>query len=131
MAEMSNLNTGVRLLSIFTKMTKEPKRSSDFSDIVYGQVISVAPLTIKIDNRNIISENMLVVGALCKQTIIKIPFPEKGQVKHQHQGVHGMTSMELPQIELWRGLNVGDKVIMIRFMQGQKYFILQRKEGIP
>lgn len=125
------MNSGARLLTVFRKFTKEPKKSSDFSDVVYGQVVSVAPLSIKIDDKNVISSNMLVVGALCKETIIKIPFPEKGEVKHKHQGVHGPTSMELPQIQLWRGLNVGDTVILIRFAQGQKYFVLQRKEGIP
>lgn len=129
-----NPNAGTRLLSIMRKMTKEPKQSSDFTDVIYGQVVSVAPLSIKIDNKNIITENMLVLGALCKQTIIEIPFPQKGQIKHRHEAIHnGMhnTTMEMPKIELWRGLNVGDTVLLIRFAQGQKYYIMQRKEGIP
>lgn len=128
------LTTGVRLLSIMRKVVREPKKSSDYTDVVYGKVISVAPLTIQIDNKNTITENMLVLGALCKQTIIKIPFPEKGEVKHKHEAIHNgkhPTTMEMPEIQLWRGLNVGDTVILIRFAQGQKFYVMQRKEGIP
>ena len=113
----------VRILSITRKMVKQRAQSSDMSDCVYGTVLSVSPLSVQ-----------LVVGALCKETIIKIPFPEKGQVKHKHQAIHnGMhnTTEELPEIQLWRGLNPGDRVILIRFNNGQKFLIQQRVEGIP
>lgn len=41
------------------------------------------------------------------------------------------TTEELPEIQLWRGLNPGDRVILIRFNNGQKFLIQQRVEGIP
>lgn len=134
MSIANNMNTGVRLLSIMRRIVREPKKSSDYTDVVYGSVISVAPLTVQIDNKNTISGDMIVVGALCKETIIQIPFPEKGEVRHKHQAIHDgyhNTTMEMPKIQLWRGLNVGDTVLMIRFAQGQKYYLMQRKEGIP
>lgn len=127
---MDEFNNGTRLLSTLLRIQKKSV-SSDYTDVIYGKVVSVAPLTIQIDDKNRISGNMIVLGALCKETIIKIPFPEKGEVKHDHMGVHGRTSKELPKIQLWRGLNVGDTVIMIRFAHGQKYYVMQRKEGIP
>ena len=34
------------------------------------------------------------------------------------------------QTSMWRGLNAGDKVMMIKLARGQKYYILQRKEGV-
>lgn len=134
MAKKYDPSVGYRLVSTLIRITRKPKKSSDFTDVIYGRVTSVAPLTVQIDDKNVVTGDMLVVGALCKETIIDIPFPEKGQVKHQHQAIHDgyhNTTMELPKIQLWRGLNVGDIVVMIRFAQGQKYFILQRKEGIP
>ena len=124
----------VRILSITRKMVKQRAQSSDMSDCVYGTVLSVSPLSVQLDSRTTLGENQLVVGALCKETIIKIPFPEKGQVKHKHQAIHnGMhnTTEELPEIQLWRGLNPGDRVIVIRFNNGQKFLIQQRVEGIP
>ena len=72
----------VRILSITRKMVKQRAQSSDMSDCVYGTVLSVSPLSVQLDSRTTLGENQLVVGALCKETIIKIPFPEKGQVKH-------------------------------------------------
>lgn len=128
------MNTGARLVHTLRKLTKTSSKSAEYTDVLYADVISVSPLTVKIDEKNVITSDMLVLGALCKQTIIKIPFPQKGEIRHKHQAIHnGMhnTTMEMPEIELWRGLNVGDTVILIRFSQGQKYYIMQRKEGIP
>ena len=34
------------------------------------------------------------------------------------------------QTSMWRGLNAGDTVMMIKLARGQKYYILQRKEGV-
>lgn len=131
---MAESTAGFRLVSITRRMIKQKTQSTDVADCVYGTVLSVAPLSVQLDTRTTLQEAQLVVGALCKETIIKIPFPEKGQIKHKHQAIHeGMhnTTMELPEIQLWRGLNTGDRVILQRFNNGQKYLILQRVEGIP
>lgn len=47
-----------------------------------------------------LTETFLIVGALCQQS------------------------------SLWRGLQVDDKVLMIRMANSQQYYIMQRKEGI-
>lgn len=85
-------------------------------DMITGTVTSISPLKIKTDKIEL-TETFLVLGALCKSTTIKIPERDA-------------TEVALPDILLWRGLQVGDKVYMIRFSEGQKYYVLQRKEGI-
>ena len=109
-------------------------------------------LTYRLDftNRRIIgkielTESFLVVGALCKATTIKIP--KRDTYTHKHKILEHTTEPAgpdlhthvinefysedaLPDILLWRGLQVGDEVYMIRFSDGQKYYVLQRKEGI-
>lgn len=134
-----------RLVSAMQRAAK-PKEN-DVVDIVTGTVISINPLKIKIDKLEL-TESFLILSALCKETKIKIPEPDKNLHLHsvpQHStqpttvGDHGShthtisafnTGEALPDILLWRGLQVGDNVYMIRCCQGQKYYVLQRKEGI-
>lgn len=116
-------------------------------DIVTGTVTSVGPLVIKTDETEL-SETFLVVGALCQNTTIKVPnrvgnmhihlVPEHATQPatvgdhgtHTHQITAFNTEAALPDILLWRGLQVGDQVLMIRMADSQQYYVLQRKEGI-
>lgn len=113
-------------------------------DIVMGTVTSVEPLKVKTDKLEL-TETFLVVGALCQPTTIKIPTRDENKHKHKipahstqsagnpshtHSISELLSEEALPDIVLWRGLEVGDEVYMLRFSEGQKYYILQRKEGI-
>jgi len=103
-----------RLVKAIQRAAKIPENEK--VDLVTGTVTSVNPLKIKIGKIEL-TESFLVVGALCKATTIKIPKRDASEDA-------------LPDILLWRGLQVGDEVYMIRFSDGQKYYVLQRKEGI-
>lgn len=124
--------------------TASQKSENEKVDIITGTVTSVSPLKIKTDKIEL-TETFLVLGALCKSTTIKIPKRDANTHRHkvpQHttqpagEGPHTHTINEfytevaLPDILLWRGLQAGDEVYMIRFSEGQKYYVLQRKEEI-
>ena len=124
--------------------TASQKSENEKVDIITGTVTSVSPLKIKTDKIEL-TETFLVLGALCKSTTIKIPerdanthkhkVPQHttqpaGEDPHTHTINEFYTEVSLPDILLWRGLQVGDEVYMIRFSEGQKYYVLQRKEGI-
>lgn len=120
---------------------------SQMVDIVTGTVTSINPLVIKTDESEL-TETFLVVGALCQNTTIKVPnrvgnmhihlVPEHATQPatvgdhgtHTHQIQAFNTEAALPDILLWRGLQVGDQVLMIRMSDSQQYYVLQRKEGI-
>ena len=128
------------------KQISAPEESQKV-DIVTGTVTSVGPLVIKTDETEL-SETFLVVGALCQNTTIKVPnrvgnmhihlVPEHATQPatvgdhgtHTHQITAFNTEAALPDILLWRGLQVGDQVLMIRMADSQQYYVLQRKEGI-
>ena len=128
------------------KQISAPEESQKV-DIVTGTVTSVGPLVIKTDETEL-SETFLVVGALCQNTTIKVPnrvgnmhihlVPEHATQPatvgdhgtHTHQIAAFNTEAALPDILLWRGLQVGDQVLMIRMADSQQYYVLQRKEGI-
>lgn len=91
------MSDGHRLVQLMRQAGKQPQ--NEVVDIVTGQVTSVKPLRVKIENREL-TESFLMVGALCQQT------------------------------SMWRGLQIGDSVLMLKVGRGQKYYMLQREEGV-
>ena len=126
------MGDGHRLAQMMREAGRTPQ--NEVVDIVEGEVTSVSPLKVKVDNREL-TEAFLILGALCQETIITRTADSDTYIfenPHGHTGVHGATSEDkcgIYQIKLWRGLKVGDKVMMIKLGRGQKYYILQRKEG--
>ena len=136
-----------RLVEAMRRAAK-PKEN-DIVDIVVGTVTSMQPLKIKTDKLEL-TESFLILSALCKEKIIKIPNDTLAHThiipsvttnsasvtdhgSHTHKVSQSETESNMgyfPDIQLWRGLQVGDDVYMIRCCQGQKYYVLQRKEGV-
>ncbi len=135
---------GNKLIKIMQNASKPA--SGETTDLLFGVVTSVSPLRIKIDNRFEVDEKFLILGALVKETIIKIPTREENEHTHvipqhttslggqQDPHTHTIPQMNtrsaLPDILLWRGLEVGDKVRVLRVNQGQMFYVLEREEGI-
>ena len=140
---MSNCH---RLVQAMRKAGQTPQ--NEVVDIITGEVTSVSPLKVKIENREL-TESFLILGALCKETHIYTDYIKKhdhyhvipstltepaGEGPHSHPISQRDTSPIKPHgddydIMLWRGLCVGDKVLMLKVGRGQKYYIIQRVEG--
>lgn len=126
------MSDGHRLAQMMREAGRTPQ--NEVVDMIEGEVTSVSPLKVKVDNREL-TEAFLIVGALCQETIIPRQLGSETYIyerTHSHAGVQGQTSSELCdiyQIKLWRGLRKGDKVMMLKVGRGQKYYIMQRKEG--
>lgn len=124
-----------------------------FSDVVCGTVTTVNPLTIKISDKLVLTEKNLILSAFVQETWINIPTTQgesgaDGVFMHRHEinaetelandgqgadhkhAIKVFTEYALPKILLWRGLDVGDIVYLLRVAKGQTYFVLQRQEGI-
>ena len=138
---------GERLLNIMNNVKKEDK--GDTTELMFGVVTALKPLKIKVDNRYEVDENFLILSSLCKETIIPIPAhthvleahstQSAGEGPHSHNiskqtTLGGVTVTEEPaaftSIKLWRGLEVGDKVRMLRVNKGQSFYVMEREEGI-
>lgn len=123
------------------------------ADICFGEVSSITPLTIKVDNRFEIDETFLLLSAFVKEKWLNIPEDDDsghihiipaiddngipwqtdaaaGPASHVHTIPEWKTKISLLKIKLWRGLKVGDKVRMIRLKEGQLYYVIERVEGI-
>lgn len=129
------MSDGHKLAQLMRQAGKQPQ--NEIVDIVTGEVTSVKPLRVKVESREL-TESFLIIGALCKETHISstaftIP-------NHAHSITSENSSVSSATIEpskstptdviLWRGLRVGDRVLMLKVGRGQKYYILQREEGV-
>ena len=126
---------------------------SQFSDVLSGLVTEVNPIKIKIGDKLVLTEKNLILSAFVQETWINIPTThgEEGSdnvFMHRHEinaetelandgqgsdhkhAIKVFTEYALPKILLWRGLQVGDRVYLLRVAKGQSYFVLQRQEGI-
>ena len=132
-----------KLLNTIKNATK--RNPATVTDLVWGVVTSIDPLKIKVDNRFEITEDFIVLSALCQEAIIKIPteaivqhlhiVPQHstqaaGDPSHTHVINSFSTELAMPEIRLWRGLIIGDNVRMLRINNGQTYFVMEREEGI-
>ena len=146
------MGDGHRLVQAMRKAGRTPQ--NEIVDIVIGEVTSISPLKVKIANTEL-TESFLIVGALCKETHISgsaftIPqhthtvpshttgqspvasvYTDEGRHSHTVSEVESQPSKSIPEdVLLWRGLKVGDRVMMLKVARGQKYYIIQREEGI-
>lgn len=99
---------GNKLIQTIQSMAKTP--IGETTDLLFGEVTSVSPLKIRVDNRFEIDEQFLILSALVKETTIHIATAETAT--------------------LWRGLIVGDKVRLLRVSNGQLFYIIEREEGV-
>ena len=156
---------GERIVNIMNQVRNEEK--NDTTDLLFGIVTAVNPLKIKVENRFEITEEFLLLSAMCRQMTVSI-FAHTHEITvqavgpHTHRtpagitgatavgdhgfhthtipaaitdsnGEHSHTATEaekLTSVTLWRGLQVNDKVRMLRVSKGQMYYVLEREEGI-
>lgn len=148
------MGDGTRLIKTIQTITNRKALNGDF---VMGTVVNLNPLIIQVGTINL-TENFLMLSPFCIETKINLSHSHEmtGSTKstslgsHMHSvtisntnyatseadlGSHShdveiQSANGLGIVTLWRGLKVGDDVLMLRGANGQKYYVLQRQEGI-
>ncbi len=98
---------GNKLIQTIQNMAKTS--NGENINLLFGEVTSISPLRVKIDNRFEIDEQFLILSSLVREANIQIP--------------------NLGNIVLWRGLEIGDKVRILNLNNGQIFYIIER-EGV-
>jgi len=98
---------GNKLIQTIQNMAKTS--NGENINLLFGEVTSISPLRVKIDNRFEIDEQFLILSSLVREANIQIP--------------------NLGNIVLWRGLEIGDKVRILNLNNGQIFYIMER-EGV-
>lgn len=111
-------------------LTERGGSDSEYSDVVYGRVISTAPLKVQISNSMIIDDNFIVLG----KHIGSFSMSGSLTTSEEKKDKDG----EKPKIEKTtktatftfdNSLKVGDKVTMIRADGGQQFYLFEREGG--
>lgn len=118
------------------------------SELLYGTIKTLEPLSIKIDTINeTIPEEFLVLGQMCRPHTVTIPHKHEyngiteetndggqGASPHSHEikeqitnDVHdGINEEPFITLEIYPKLQVGDTVLMFSFNNGQKFYVAER-----
>lgn len=85
------------------------------SNFVFGEVKSVSPIEITVDGLPTIIEDMIILGKNVREY-------KAYKDSHSHPTVSSASDFVIVN----RGLQVGDKVFMIRSNDGQKFYVAER-----
>lgn len=145
---------GERIVEVMQRAARAGIPPTTRTDLVWGTVQSVDPIKIVADNdpKLILDETFLFLSPLCKEKLMTIPkWYTDPETQHKHPitvnvsttvtegsatstatATCGTTSHkhdipEHPQVQVWRGLQAGDRVIMLRCAAGAMYYVLQRE----
>lgn len=112
------------MIDVVKQMAIEAMNASDPTAIMYGEITSTSPLEVNIDQRFTVPDDLLIVPESLKHFEINI--------YHNHvykdDGTESETEFALPNkpLVIRRGLESGDKVVLVRVQGGQQYLILDR-----
>jgi len=108
----------MELLNLIKKAAVSAVEASNPTSITYGKVISIAPLSIQIDQKLILPEVFLIVPEYLTEKKITISEPE-------YSGGGGINIIQKEYV-IREALKVNDNVILIKCNGGQKYIVLDR-----
>lgn len=92
---------GEKLVGLIKQGARGAIPPSSLTDIIFGKVTSINPLKILIENKFEVDSRFLILSPFCLEKKVN-------------------------DLVIWEGLNVNDKVSIIRFASGQKYYVLDR-----
>ena len=106
----------------------------DYTDEVFGTVLDTSPLKIWISARLILSGDFLEVSALANELKVHVSLPITGTSSvngktEDNKNLNASGSISgtaAGDVIIWRGLQKGDKVRMLRLQKGQRYLVLER-----
>ena len=116
-------------------MTKRGGKPSDYSDVVYGIVISAKPLKVQLSNNMVLTDDFIVLGKHIGKFKLQGNAIMKGSADMTFHGHHDTASISKADlsfkktsmyIEFDNSLEKGDKVTMIREDGGQQFYLFER-----
>lgn len=124
-------------------MTKRGGKPSDYSDVVYGTVISPKPLKVQLSNNMVLTDDFIILGKHIGKFKLQGNAIMKGSADMTFHGHHDKANISKADlsfkktkktsmyIEFDNSLEKGDKVTMIRLDGGQQFYLFERlgKDG--
>lgn len=128
------------LISVFKKISSEAIENSKPFNGLMGVVETVAPLSIRIDQKILLDEsNLILTNAVrdykteitfdnpdIKQEFLNWNIPETEVTGHEKISFNAPIKHE---ITIYNALKVGEEVTLLRLQGGQKFIVLDRIEA--
>lgn len=116
---------GEKLVEIMKTAGRQGIPPTSRTDLVWGTVIQMNPIVVQADNdpKLRLTSTFLKLSPLCLEKWFTIP---KWHTEPAGEGPH---THQIPphKVMVWRGLKVGDRVIMLRYNSGGSYYVMQRE----
>lgn len=137
---LNEVNTMIEAIANHT-LSKMPKGDG----LTFGTIVTLNPLSIRVDNTNfVLPEEFFFLGQMCRPHKVTIPHkheyngvtevaanhthPIKWQITEDlHNGTGGY-EQDYVTLEIYPKLKVGDRVLLLAFNGGQKYYVAERIE---
>lgn len=104
---------------------------SDTTDLVIGQVTSIKPLKIRVDDRYDLDERFLLLSTLVRDFEVDMTVDHMTEKVSGGGGDSAYAAHDHPYVGrktflVHLGLVVGEKVMLLRVQSGQKFIVLDR-----
>lgn len=106
------------MIDIIKKAGVDAVGANNPVNILFGEVLNVEELKIKIDQKFILSKEFFIIP----QSLTKYEI----DLSHSHSYSNGSTAKELNKITIREGLKQGDRVLLLRVQGGQQYVVLDK-----
>ena len=120
-----------QLVSTLQKLVAQTKNAMKPSDYCLGVVETVAPLSIRIDQKDILTEDFLILTDLVRDFSVDITVSHTTENRAGGGGYaefasHNHDYTGRKKIIVHNGLSVGESVILIQQAGGQEFIVLSR-----
>lgn len=120
-----------QLLQTMQRLIQQTQGSSDLSDWCLGEVIGVAPLTIRIEGKDEVTEEFLELTDAVRDYDVDITVSHTTENRGGGSGYaefqsHNHDYKGRKKITVHNGLHVGETVILLRQSGGQGFVVLSR-----
>lgn len=112
---MADANDLVRAMK---KAARDERESSKPMEVFFGEVLSVAPLKVNVEQKMVLGEAQLV---LCRNVT---EYTTGGTILWETEKIEGKK-----QLTVHNALEKGEKVILLRQQGGQKFIVVDRIGG--
>lgn len=124
------------LVEAMKRAARDERESSKPVNVYFGEVVSVAPLKINVEQKMVLGESQLILtrNVTDYMTTVTVQWNTEigvlssdGKTTAPPPHIHGIVGQK--NFLMHNALEVGDEVILIRQQEGQKFIVIDRIGG--
>ncbi len=124
------------LVEAMKRAARDERESSKPVNVYFGEVVSVAPLKINVEQKMVLGESQLILtrNVTDYMTTVTVQWNTEigvlssdGKTTAPPPHLHGIVGQK--NFLMHNALEVGDEVILIRQQEGQKFIVIDRIGG--